>query len=202
MPKSTLYPLILFFVLTPLVCQGALVEYQIDLEGTLSRDSAHSLRAFGTITLDLSDPDPFDAVRSSKLFFQHEMDDPIPLMERPGDESVDAIRGLKWEAVDDKLYINRTSTANAILEWRSETVLGRVTNFFFEAGPPNNPHGLFYQLGTHMDTAILKPGGGPDGPQGFFVGVRVPEPSPIVFSMLLCVSIGTRRRRPTSHNRV
>jgi hypothetical protein len=43
---------------------------------------------------------------------------------------------------------------------------------------------------------LLKPGGGPDGPRGFFVGTRIPEPSGLTCLMggLICFVLRSKRR--------
>jgi hypothetical protein len=194
MPKSILYQLILVLISTPLVCRGAAVDYLVDLEGE-SLEHGHRLRAFGTITLDLNFSSTRGAVRSSNLFFQHEMDAPIPLKPLLDGLSIDPSDALQWEAFGDELYINRISSLNRSIEWRSVTVSGRVTNFFFEAGPPNNPHGLFFRLGDHDDTVVLKPGGGPDRPRGFFVGREIPEPAAWLLALLSCATFLAGRSR-------
>jgi hypothetical protein len=175
MPNSMFFVSVLVLMVTPLASGGAVVDYRLDLAGQ-SLEHGHRLRAFGTISLDLDFPTR-DAVRTSNLFFQHEMDEPIPLLPLPDQTTAEASDALQWEPVGNALYITRISTLNRIIHWSSTPIAGRVTNFFFEAGPPNNPHGLFFRLGAHDDTVLLKPGGGPDGPQGFFVGTKVPEPS-------------------------
>jgi hypothetical protein len=179
MPKSVFFALVFILIAIPLVCRGEAVDYRIHLEGE-SLEYGHRLRAFGTITIDLSFSSTRDAVRSSNLFFQHEMDEPIPLIPLPDGGSADPSDALRWQTVGDELYISRISSLNRILQWSSVPVIGRVTNFFFEAGPPNNPHGLFSRLDGHDDTVLLKPGSGPDGPLGFLVGTRIPEPSGLI----------------------
>jgi hypothetical protein len=196
MHKTVLLYLSLLLVTIPAACRGAPIEYFVDLQGP-SLEHGHRLRAFGTITLDLSIPSSRAAIHSSNLFFQHELDQAIPLLPLPDQTSADPTDALQWEAVGDELYINRVSELNRSIHWRSATVMGRVTNFFFEAGPPNNPHGLFFRLDTHDDTVLLKPGGGPDGPRGFFVGTRIPEPSGLTYLMggLVCLTIRQQRQR-------
>jgi hypothetical protein len=196
MPKSILFWSMLALIATPLASDAAVVDYRIDLSG-LSPEHGHRLRAFGTISLDL-DFSTRAAVRTSNLFFQHEMDAPIPLLPLPDQTSADPSDALQWEVVGDSLYINRISTLNRSVHWSSAVVAGRVTNFFFEAGPPNNPHGLFFRQGAHDDTVLLKPGGGPDGPQGFFVGTRVPEPSSLTCAIGALVVCMTRRKKASS----
>jgi hypothetical protein len=194
MVKSILFQSILVFISTPLVCCGAAVTYRIDLKGE-SLEHGHRLQAFGTITLDLNFPSTRDAVRSSNLFFQHEVDQAIPLLPLPDQLSVEPSDALQWEAVGNELYIDRISNLNGSIEWRSATVLDRVTNFFFEAGPPNNTHGLFFRLGDHDDTVVLKPGGGPDGPRGFFVGTEIPEPATWLLALFSCATLPAGRSR-------
>lgn len=194
MHKTIVLQLVLVLFSTPLTCCGAAVNYFVDLEGQ-SLEHGHRLRAFGTITLDLSRTSSRAAIRSSKLFFQHELDAPIPLLSLPDQTSADPSEALQWEAVGDKLFINRISTLNRSIHWSSATVLGRTTNFFFEAGPPNNPHGLFLRLGAHDDTVLLKPGSGPDGPRGFFVGTRIPEPSSLTCLTGGLVCLVMRRKK-------
>ena len=198
MHKTFLLQLTLVLFSTPLTCCGAPVKYLVDLEGQ-SLEHGHRLRAFGAITLDLSFSSSRDAIRSSNLFFQHQLDQPIPLEPLPDTTSADPSDALQWEVAGNKLYINRISTLNRSIHWSSAPAIGLVTNFFFEAGPPNNPHGLFFRQGAHDDTVLLKPGGGPDGPRGFFVGTRIPEPSGLTCLMGGLICFVLRRKRPCVH---
>ena len=174
--------LLFVFAAIPGVATSQETTFSINLEGD-AQETGHHLRAFGTITVDLRFP-ALDAVRTSQIFIQHEADEPIQLNPLPGQGGINPSSGLQWEIVDDRLYINRISTLSRIIQWNTAASVPQFTSLFFESGPPNNPHGMFYRFGGHDDTVLLKPGSPPDGPQGFLVGVRIPEPSSLV--MLMC----------------
>lgn len=177
----------------PAIATSQETKYSINLEG-VSEETGHRLRAFGTITLDLSRP-TLAAVRSSKIFIQHENDAPLALKSLPNQLGIDPRNGLQWEVIDKQLYINRISTLNGIIQWNTEASLPQFTSLFFESGPPNNPHGMFYRFG-HDDTVILKSGGPPDGPRGFLVGVLIPEPSSaVLIGGAGAAFLSVRRRR-------
>lgn len=167
--------------------------YQIDLRGE-AIETRHRARVFGTITLDLTQSTR-DAVRSSELFYQHESSTPVAFPSLPSRGSADPSDALVWETRGDDLYITRVSSLNRILDWTVIPAPGEIVNFFFEAGPPNNPHGIFLRTEGHDDTVVLKAGSGPDGPRGFFVGVRVPEPTGV--TLLAAMLVGFRLRAET-----
>jgi hypothetical protein len=169
--------------------------FSIDLAG-LAQETGHRVRAYGTITLDLT-RSTLAAVRSSRIFIQHEGDAPLLLQPLPLQLVVDPSDGLQWAVADQRLYINRISTENRIIQWNTAASVPQFTSLFFESGPPNNPHGMFYRYGGHDDTVILKAGGFPDGPRGFLVGVEIPEPSSaaLLISTSLVAACHARRLR-------
>lgn len=193
------FSLLLFQVACPVFATSHESIFSINLEGE-AQETGHRLRAFGTITLDLTLP-TLAAVRSSKIFIQHEDDAPLPLQPLPDQLGVNPSDGLQWGITGRRLYINRISTLNRIIQWNTAPSVPQFTSLFFESGPPNNPHGMFYRFGGHDDTVILKAGGFPDGPRGFLVGVLIPEPSSaalIVCTSLFIASQGRRRHDRTS----
>lgn len=186
MPTTRLAALLLLaLVILPSLVTAQGSTFSINLTGQ-SQETGHRFRAFGTITLDLT-RSTLAAVRSSKIFIQHEDDAPLPLQSLPDQLGVNPSDGLQWAVDDKRLYINRISTLNRIIQWNTASSVPQFTSLFFESGPPNNPHGMFYRYGGHDDTVILKPGGFPDGPRGLLVGIQVPEPSSA--ALMLCTSL-------------
>lgn len=182
--------------------QAASTTFNVDLTGVAS-GSGHTLRVYGTITVDPALP-VSSAATTSSLFFQHETDTPIPF---PSNLNLGAAASnllssqFEWDLFDGNLYVTRTGTGTGTFRdyfgWKYPGGDMDI-ELLFGSGP--NAHSLYYN-GTHADLVILKPSGGPDGPNGFLVGTAIPEPS----SALLLAGFGAismqRRRRPAGLGR-
>jgi PEP-CTERM motif len=168
--------------------QAAIMTFNVDLTGVAS-GSGHTLRVFGTITVDPALP-VSAAATTSNLFFQHQTDTPISLPSNPNLGAAMPSQ-LAWDIFGGNLYVTRTGTVNEYFGWKYS--FAPEIELLFGSGV--NTHNIFY-VSSHTEETILKPSGGPDGPNGFLVGTAIPEPS----SALLVAGFGAvfsmqRRRR-------
>jgi hypothetical protein len=182
--------LLLCFCATSL--HAALMTFNVDLSG-VAAGSGHTLRAFGTITVDPLLPMSRDTT-TSNLQFQHHTDLPV-LMPSTPTLGAAVPSQLAWGVFGGNLYVTRTGSANEYFGWAYRA--GGEAEVLFGSGV--NSHNLFYS-GAHVEALILKPPGAPDGPNGFLVGTLVPEPSSWTLSVAFGALFARRRRRRPAHN--
>lgn len=180
----------MIFSLTANSLQAESTTFNVDFRGA-ARGSGHTLRAYGTITVDPALP-VSAAATTSNLFFQHETDTPIPFPSNPNLGTAVPSQ-FEWDLFDGNLYVTRTGTVNQYFGWKHSAGAPDVELLF---GSGVNTHNLFYNLRTDpFDEFILKPSGGPDGPNGFLVGTAIPEPSSAVLAAGFgAISLQRRRR--------
>jgi hypothetical protein len=195
-PRFLILPF--FLLLAASAAQGEVQTFYLDFSSD-SGDyqyvslTGHSLRVYGTLTIDPDLPIG-SSVQASELYLQH-AGDPARLISGPpiyyGSEAA-----LEWNVVGDELYINRLTTnamgasGRAGMVWALGPPTGGLLRF---GGGQFQDHALFIDNdSSHVDRLTLKGASEPDGPQGFLVGTRVPEPTSVIIIGLACAACRVR----------